>query len=142
MGAFHRRVFQDRWASIKAAIISDGSAPPSFVHSHGEGSSTLAANCTSHEPTADGEFDEYNTPAGICFLINALELAKQFDHSNDFLPERWIDGTKRIDIANFWGFGGDRRICVGWRVAQQALFLASAHILYCFDSAPVRTLHL
>ncbi|OTA64753.1 hypothetical protein K449DRAFT_432329 [Hypoxylon sp. EC38] len=54
--------------------------------------------------TKYAEFDRYNILAAMCFLrrsylINALALAKQFDHPNNFLPERWIEGTEDFTIA-------------------------------------------
>ena len=92
-----------------------------------------------HTLTEDLEFEGYHFPAGTDFLINALAIAQNFDRADDFLPERWIDGTEGNAIANFWGFGGGRRVCVGYKVAQQALFIAYARLVACFDVVPVRT---
>ncbi|KAI1466309.1 cytochrome P450 [Daldinia caldariorum] len=89
-----------------------------------------------HQLTEDLEFDGYRIPAGTSFLINSIALSHEFDDPNEFQPERWIDGSESNATANFWGFGGGRRICVGWKVAQQALFLAFARLIYCFDLTP------
>lgn len=34
---------------------------------------------------------------------------------------------------DFWGFGGGRRICIGYKAAQTALFLPFARLVMCFD---------
>ncbi|KAI1431251.1 cytochrome P450 [Xylaria sp. CBS 124048] len=89
-----------------------------------------------HQLTEDLEFDGYYIPAGTNFMINSIALSHEFDDPDEFRPERWMDGSEINATANFWGFGGGRRICVGWKVAQQALFLAFARLLYCFDLTP------
>lgn len=222
MGAFHRRVFQDWWSPIKAAVTK-GSAPPSFVRDvllHPDtryggddeeamylATSVMAAGgdntrmtintfimamitnpeaqarareevdrvCTSgdslrlprmsdlaempyiaamikealrwrptvpivppHQLTADLEFDGYHIPAGTALLINSIALSNEFENAHEFQPERWIDGSDKRTANNFWGFGGGRRICVGWKVAEQALFIAFARLVYCFELTPVR----
>ena len=223
MGAFHRRVFQDWWKPIKAAV-SKGAAPASFVRDvllHPDvryggddeeamylATSVMAAGgdntrmsintfimamitrpeaqrkareeidrvCTNgdslrlpqmsdltemsyiaamikevlrwrptvpiippHQLTENLEFDGHFIPAGTNLLINSIGLSKEFDHAHEFQPERWIDGSETRTSANFWGFGGGRRICVGWKVAEQALFIAFARLLYCFELSPVRS---
>ena len=93
-----------------------------------------------HQLTQDLEIDGHFIPAGTCFLINSIALSREFDNAGEFLPERWIDGSDARTTANFWGFGGGRRMCVGWKVAEQALFIAYASLLYCFEFGPVRLL--
>ncbi|KAF2971861.1 hypothetical protein GQX73_g1675 [Xylaria multiplex] len=88
-----------------------------------------------HQLTEELEFDGYYIPAGTSFLINSMALSHEFDDPDTFRPERWIDGLEVNATANFWGFGGGRRTCVGWKVAQQALFLSFARLVYCFDFA-------
>ena len=226
MGAFHRRVFQEWWDPIKAAV-SSGAAPPSFVRDvllHPDvrytgnneeamylATSVMAAGgdntrmtinvfimamvtrpeaqarareeidrvCTDgeslrlprmsdlpempyvaamikevlrwrptvpvvppHQLTEDLDFDGHFIPAGTCFLINSVGLASEFDNAQEFLPERWMAGSGAEKVPNFWGFGGGRRICVGWKVAEQALFIAFARLLYCFLLTPVCFLFL
>ncbi|KAF2231527.1 cytochrome P450 [Viridothelium virens] len=89
-----------------------------------------------HQLTENLEIDGYFIPAGTCFLINSIALSKEFDNAQEFQPERWIDGSETRTTANFWGFGGGRRVCVGWKVAEQALFIAYARLLYCFELSP------
>ncbi|KAH8716738.1 cytochrome P450 2C31 [Phaeosphaeriaceae sp. PMI808] len=89
-----------------------------------------------HQLTENLEIDGHFIPAGTSLLINSIALSNEIDNSGDFIPERWIDGTDTRTTHNFWGFGGGRRICVGWRVAEQALFIAFARLLYCFEMAP------
>ncbi|KAM0507798.1 hypothetical protein ACHAQF_003637 [Verticillium nonalfalfae] len=89
-----------------------------------------------HQLTEDLAFDGYFIPAGTCFLINSIGLSREFDDAHEFRPERWMDGAGAGTIPNFWGFGGGRRICVGWKVAEQALFVAFSRLLYCFELRP------
>lgn len=77
-------------------------------------------------------------PAGTSFLINSIGLSSEFDNTHEFQPERWIDSSETDNSPNFWGFGGGRRICVGWKIAEQALFITYARLLYCFELIPVR----
>lgn len=92
-----------------------------------------------HQLTQDLDFDGYFIPAGTTFLINSIGLSSEFDNAAEFQPERWIaDGSGANKVPNFWGFGGGRRICVGWKVAEQALFISFARLLYCFELSPVR----
>lgn len=222
MGSFHRRVFQDWWKPIKAAV-TDGSAPPSFVRDvllHPDvrfsgddeeamylATSVMAAGgdntrmtmnvfimamisrpeaqerarkeidsvCTDgnslrlpqmsdlskmpyvaamikevlrwrptvpivppHQLTEDLNFEGYHIPAGTSFLINSIGLSSEFQDADQFKPERWMQGEDGATVPNFWGFGGGRRICVGWKVAEQALFIAYARLIYCFHLSPVR----
>lgn len=90
-----------------------------------------------HQLTENLEFDGHFIPAGTCFLINSIGLSSEFDNAHEFQPERWIDGSGADKTPNFWGFGGGRRICVGSKVAEQALFIAFARLLYCFELSPV-----
>lgn len=92
-----------------------------------------------HQLTEDLEIEGFFIPAGTTFLINSIGLSTEFDNAHEFQPERWIDGSGAEKVPNFWGFGGGRRICVGWKVAQQALFIAFARLLYCFELSPVRS---
>ena len=91
-----------------------------------------------HQLTEPLEFDGHYIPAGTSFLINSIGLSSEFDNPNEFRPERWIEGSGANKVPNFWGFGGGRRICVGWKVAEQALFIIFARLLYCFELGPVR----
>lgn len=223
MGSFHRRVFQQWWDPIRAAV-GKGSAPPSFVRDvllHPDtrysgddeeamylATSVMAAGgdntrmtintfmmamithpeaqvrareeidlvCTSgrllrlprmsdllempyvaamiketlrwrptvpmvppHQVTENFEFNGHFIPAGTILIINSIALSGEFDNAHEFQPERWIDRSEARTTHNFWGFGGGRRICVGWKVAEQALFIAFARLLYCLELSPVRS---
>ncbi|KAK1570180.1 cytochrome P450 [Colletotrichum navitas] len=89
-----------------------------------------------HQLTEDLEFDGYFIPSGTCFLVNSIGLSSEFDNAYEFRPERWNEDLGADRVPNFWGFGGGRRICVGWKVAEQALFIAFARLLYCFEMSP------
>jgi cytochrome P450 len=56
-----------------------------------------------------------------------------------FMPERWMDESRNeLNILHdFWGFGAGRRICVGYKIAQQILFLAISQLIFCFDFVEV-----
>jgi len=90
-----------------------------------------------HQLTENLEFDGHFIPKGTNLLINSIALSSEFNKAGDFEPERWMDGSDLRTTHNFWGFGGGRRICVGWKVAEQALFIAFARILFCFELSPV-----
>lgn len=94
-----------------------------------------------HQLTQDLEFEGYCFPAGTEFLINSFPVAHDIDGSNAFWPERWMDGNEANITHGLWVFGGGRRICVGYKVAQTQLFVAFARLLYCFEYAPVSTTH-
>ncbi|KAK2041935.1 cytochrome P450 [Colletotrichum somersetense] len=89
-----------------------------------------------HQLTEDLEFDGYFIPAGTCFLINSIGLSSEFADPHEFRPERWVGDSGSDTIPNFWGSGGGRRVCVGWKVAEQALFISFARLLYCFEFSP------
>ncbi|KAI0548179.1 cytochrome P450 [Xylaria curta] len=89
-----------------------------------------------HQLIEDLEFDGHLIPAGTSFLINSIALSSEFDNAHEFQPERWIDSSEAGGATNFWGFGGGRRICVGWKVAEQALYIAFARLIYCFELTP------
>jgi cytochrome P450 len=91
-----------------------------------------------HQLTEDLEFDGHFIPAGTNFMINSIALSNEFENAGELQPERWMDGSEAHTTNSFWGFGGGRRICVGWKVAEQALFIAFARLLYCFELSPVR----
>ncbi|KAI1414737.1 hypothetical protein F5Y13DRAFT_187931 [Hypoxylon sp. FL1857] len=48
--------------------------------------------------------DRFHRPATRTYRRQGIP----FDDPDEFLPERWIDGTEGTAIANFWGFGGGR----------------------------------
>ena len=90
-----------------------------------------------HQLIQDLEFEGYLFPAGTEFLINGVSVGKDFQEPQVFRPERWLDGNEGNITQGLWHFGGGRRICVGYKVAQTQLFIALARLMYCFNYAPV-----
>ena len=90
-----------------------------------------------HQLTRDLEFEGYCFPAGTEFLMNSFPVAHGVDGPNAFWPDRWMDGHEASITQDLWVFGGGRRICVGYKMAQTQLFVAFVRLLYCFDYAPV-----
>ena len=91
-----------------------------------------------HVLTQDLEFEGYSFPAGTEFLINAISVCKEYKDPDDFKPERWLDGNEATLGAGLYIFGGGRRICVGYKLAQTQIFLALSRLIYCFNYQPVR----
>ncbi|GMF76985.1 unnamed protein product [Aspergillus oryzae] len=90
-----------------------------------------------HQLTEDLEYEGYRFPKGTCFVVNGIALGQVCDNPDQFDPSRWLDGNEGNIVHNLWAFGGGRRICVGYRVAQQALYVAIARIIFCFDLCAV-----
>ena len=94
-----------------------------------------------HQLSEDSEFEGFYFPKGIDFVINYTAVARDCEAPDDFKPERWLDGREQNISHGIWQFGGGRRMCVGYKIAQQELFLAVARIVYCFNYAAVRSSH-
>ena len=90
-----------------------------------------------HQLTQTLEFEGYTFPIGTEFVINGIAVSKDYQESQSFHPERWLDGNENNVTHSLWHFGGGRRICVGHKVAQMALFVAFARLVYCFDFVAV-----
>lgn len=90
-----------------------------------------------HMLTQDLEFEGYRFPAGTEFLINSFPVSNSVDNLETFKPERWLDGNESSITHGMWVFGGGRRICVGYKLAQTQLFVAIARLIYCFNYAAV-----
>ena len=90
-----------------------------------------------HQLTEELEYEGYVFPPGTSFLVNTIAVCSECENADKFKPERWLDGNEDNIVHNFWGFGGGRRICVGYKVAQQALFVSIARLVYCFDFSSV-----
>lgn len=90
-----------------------------------------------HVASQDIEFEGYYFPAGTRFVINGHAVYSECENPDAFQPERWLDGHE-TDIAHgLWQFGGGRRICVGYRLAQRSLFINMARLVQCVDYSPV-----
>jgi len=120
-------------------VLADIDAIP-YVHAYTKELlrwSPIFVSTPDHTLTEDLEFEGYFFPAGKCFAINEVAVGYECDHPTEFVPERWLDG-KEMDITHgIWQFGGGRRICVGYKLAQRSLFLNIARLAYCFDYNPV-----
>ncbi|KAK6193569.1 hypothetical protein LQW54_012317 [Pestalotiopsis sp. IQ-011] len=91
-----------------------------------------------HTLSQDLEFEGFFFPAGVGFVINEVAVFRECEDPDDFKPERWMDGHE-TDIAHgLWQFGGGRRICVGYRLAQRSLFINIARLVQCIDFEAAR----
>lgn len=90
-----------------------------------------------HELAHDLEFEGYTFPAGTNFVINGIAVSRDFEEPEEFRPERWLDGKEVSITHGLWQFGGGRRQCIGYKLAQRGLFVALARLVYCFDFTAV-----
>ncbi|KIX92653.1 uncharacterized protein Z520_11682 [Fonsecaea multimorphosa CBS 102226] len=89
-----------------------------------------------HECSVDLEFEGYLFPKGTNFVINHHALclnSSEYPEPEQFKPERWLDGHETDVLHGLWAFGGGRRVCVGYRLAQKSLFINMSRLLYCYD---------
>lgn len=91
-----------------------------------------------HQLTEDLNYAGYYFPRGVNFVINSIAVSQDVENWDTFDPERWLNGNEGNVVHNLWAFGGGRRICVGYRVAQQALFVSFARLISCFNIVSVR----
>ncbi|KAH8129469.1 cytochrome P450 [Trichoderma asperelloides] len=89
-----------------------------------------------HTSSEDIDFEGYHFPAGVGFVINEVVVGNECENPDEFIPERWMDGHETDITHGLWQFGGGRRICIGYRVAQRSLFLNIARLIQCFDFQP------
>lgn len=90
-----------------------------------------------HVASQDLEFEGYRFPAGTGFVINEVPVSNECENPSMFYPERWMNGHETDISHGLWQFGGGRRICVGYRLAQRSLFINIARLIQCFDFKPV-----
>ncbi|RHZ47725.1 cytochrome P450 [Aspergillus thermomutatus] len=88
-----------------------------------------------HVLTSDLEFEGYHIPAGVGFVINEIPVCNECEKPDVFKPERWLDGHEADVAHGLWQFGGGRRICVGYRLAQRGLFINVARLAFCYNYA-------
>lgn len=86
-----------------------------------------------HTSTQDIEFEGCLFPAGTGFVINEIAVCAECDDPEVFRPERWLDGYETDITHGLWQFGGGRRVCVGYRLAQRSLFINIARLVQCID---------
>ncbi|EXJ67882.1 uncharacterized protein A1O5_09229 [Cladophialophora psammophila CBS 110553] len=95
-----------------------------------------------HMLTEDVELEGYHFPKGTNFVLNHIALCEECEQPEVFRPERWLDGHESNILHGVWQFGGGRRVCVGYRLAQKSLFINIARLVYCYDyeaTGPVDT---
>ena len=90
-----------------------------------------------HQLTEALSYKGYHFPPGTNFLINNVASSKRFEEPERFWPERWLRVDESGSGNEFYGFGAGRRICVGYKLADQGLFLAFARLIYCYDYSAV-----
>ncbi|KAI5463061.1 cytochrome P450 [Mariannaea sp. PMI_226] len=86
-----------------------------------------------HVASQDIEFEGYRFPAGTGFVINEVAVGNECENPEMFYPERWMNGHETDISHGLWQFGGGRRICVGYRLAQRSLFINIARLVQCID---------
>ncbi|KAK6005963.1 hypothetical protein QM012_006373 [Aureobasidium pullulans] len=90
-----------------------------------------------HLLTEDLEFEGFYFPAGTEMVINPYGVGRRgLKDGEDFVPERWMNSKETNILDGIWDMGGGRRVCVGYVITQQELFLAIARISLCFDITP------
>ncbi|KAI0032975.1 cytochrome P450 [Vararia minispora EC-137] len=99
----------------------------------------VAPTGLAHATTADDEYEGFHIPKGATVWgnINAISHDPElFDEPDVFTPERFLNAThpRLVDFDLPFGFG--RRICPGRAVAEQALFIVIARMLWAFDFSP------
>ena len=90
-----------------------------------------------HMLTQDMEFEVYSLTAGTCTAINEVAVGYESDQPTEFILEWWLNGKEMDILHGLWQFGGGRRICVGYKLAQISLSLNIAQLAYLFDYTPV-----
>jgi cytochrome P450 len=86
-----------------------------------------------HQLTEELEYGGFVFPKETNFIINTVAVCADCDDPETFRPQRWLDGNEANLTHGFWGFGGGRRVCIGHKAEQPALFLALSRLIYCFD---------
>ncbi|KAK7446329.1 hypothetical protein VKT23_014535 [Stygiomarasmius scandens] len=91
----------------------------------------------------DDWYSGYFIPKGTLVLVNVWAMNRDpeiFPDFEEFRPERFLDESETVDVAPpntlslghvSYGFG--KRICVGMNLANQALFIDIACLLWAFN---------
>ena len=96
-----------------------------------------------HNLTRDLDFEGYHFPAGTDFVVNNLAVSAEVEDEDVFRPERWLEGEKAKEPGITHGlpqFGGGKRVCVGYKVAQQELYIGFARLIWGFEFEAVSVL--
>ncbi|CAK1365429.1 Cytochrome P450 71A22 [Cercospora beticola] len=86
-----------------------------------------------HTLTQDLDLEGYFFPKGTSMVMNLIAIGDECEDPELFRPERWLNGHEADITHNLWQFGGGRRICVGYRLAQTGIFVNVARFAMCFD---------
>ena len=98
-----------------------------------------------HTADEEGWYEGMFIPKGSMLIANMLpcnrDPAVYGDDGDQFKPERHLDEEGRLKPAppatkdhGHVSFGFGRRVCVGQHVAEDTLFIATAVLLWAFDS--------
>lgn len=90
-----------------------------------------------HELTEDLEYEGNTFRKGTLFAVNNTATSNDHENTDQFYPERWLDGNESNVMHGLFSFGGGRRVCTGYRVEQQVLFTALTRLIFSFDYTPV-----
>ncbi|EGN92976.1 hypothetical protein SERLA73DRAFT_11095, partial [Serpula lacrymans var. lacrymans S7.3] len=89
-----------------------------------------------HRATKDIIWKKYVIPKGAIVVGNHWAIAHDpdvFPKPDDFNPLRWLDKAGRLrDDMKFFNYGFGQRACPGQDLANHALFIATAHLLWAF----------
>ena len=93
------------------------------------------------EAVEDCELAGYRVPAGTQIFISSWVIQRDgrfFEHPEDFVPERWLDGsTDGLPRYAYFPFGGGPRSCVGAGFARMEAALLLATIAGSWRLEPV-----
>ncbi|KAI0393708.1 cytochrome P450 2D18 [Xylariaceae sp. FL0594] len=103
-----------------------------------------------HVVDKDDEVDGLRIPKGSAVIINIWGIhhdAKRFASPDTFDPDRYEGQTQLASVyansgdyqnRDHFGYGIGRRICPGIHLAERALWLAVARIMWAFEFKPKR----
>ncbi|KAI0147396.1 cytochrome P450 2D18 [Xylariaceae sp. FL1272] len=101
-----------------------------------------------HVVNTDDEVDGLRIPKGSAVILNIWGIhhdAKRFPNPDTFDPERYQGHTELASVyansgdyknRDHFGYGIGRRICPGIHLAERALWLAIARIMWAFEFKP------
>jgi cytochrome P450 len=115
---------------------------------------TASNDHVQHVSTGDVIYKDIFIPKGssLCLNIWGLNFDPEiFPEPQKFVPERYlgkpalemttgecINAANPRDQRDHWGFGAGRRVCPGYNLAENSLFILTARLLWAFDvRAPI-----
>ncbi|KAL8786715.1 MAG: hypothetical protein Q9195_008090 [Heterodermia aff. obscurata] len=103
-----------------------------------------------HALAKDDEIDGMRIPAGSTVVLNIWGLhhdSARYPNPSQYDPSRFKDQTAPASVyanagdpdkRDHFGYGAGRRICPGIHLAERALFLAIAKLLWAFEITPTK----